>query len=132
MKLRTIVMALLITSLLLSACGSQASPKEEEMISLVEKFQIAKNEANWEKAASYLAEDVIYDVPQGTLVGRDIWLATLTKEGGGIYEDVQNRRVNGNKVIVEMIVTGPDFKSPAIAEVVVEDGKIKRYTVTAP
>jgi len=132
MKRRQIPLMFLLFVLLLSACGSQTTRNEEEMISLVEKFQIAKNEKNWEKAASYLAEDVVYDVPQGTLVGRDIWLATVIKEGGGIYEDVQNRRANGNKVIVEMIVTGPDFKSPAVAEVIVKDGKIKRYTVTAP
>jgi len=122
----------LLFVLLLSACGGQATRNDEEMISLVEKFQTATNEENWEEAASYLAEDVIYTVPQGTLVGRDVWLATVTKEGGGVFEDVQNRRVDGNKVIAEMIVTGPDFKSPAIAEVVVKDGKIQSYTVTPP
>ena len=50
----------------------------------------------------------------------------------GIYEAVQNRRVEGNTVIVEMIVTGPDFKLPATAEVVVEDGRIQRFTVIPP
>ena len=132
MKRRMISIIFLLFILLLSACGAQATRNDEEMISLVEKFQTATNEENWEEAASYMAEDVVYAVPQGTLVGRDVWLTTVTKEGGGIFEDVQNRRVDGNKVIVEMIVTGPDFKSPAVAEVIVENGKIQSYTVTPP
>jgi hypothetical protein len=131
MKRKTITLTLLILSLLLGACGSSAN-SEENMISIVDKYQSATNEGDWELAATYLAEDVVIDLPQGSVTGRDVWLAAVTKEGGGVYEDVQSRRVDGNTVIVEMIVTGPDFKSPAIAEVVVEDGKIKRYTVTPP
>jgi len=131
MKRRMIALMFLLFALLLSACSGQATRNEEEMISLVEKFQTARNEGDWDAAASYLAEDVVWETPTGTSVGRDAWLSSVGVVPG-IFEDIQNRRVDGNKVIVEMIVTGPDFESPAIAEIVVEDGKIQSYTVTPP
>jgi len=131
MKRRMIALMFLLFVLLLSACGGQSTRNDKEMISLVEKFQTARNEGNWDLAASYLAEDVVWDTPTGSVTGRNNWLDSVGVVPG-IREDVQNRRVEGNKVIVEMIVTGPDFESPAMAEVIVEDGKIQRYTVTPP
>jgi len=134
MKRITTVLLLLILAMLLAACGS-SSKADDEMITIVDKFQTARNEGNWEVAASYLAEDVVWNIPQGTLTGRDTWLATVKAEDtipSSIFEDVKNRRVEGNTVIVEMVVTGPDFQSPATAEVVVKDGKIQSYVVTAP
>ena len=130
MKRRIISLTFLTLMLLLGACGSSAN-KEVEMIAIVDKFQTARNEGNWDLAASYLAEDIVWETPTGSVTGRDNWLAS-TGTVPGIFEDVQSRRVEGNTVIVEMIVTGPDFVSPAKAEVVVEDGKIKRYTVIPP
>ena len=130
MRRKTITLTLLILSLLLGACGSSAN-SEENMITVVDKFQAARNEGNWELAASYLAEDVVWETPTGNLNGRDNWIAS-SQSGPPITEEVQSRRVEGNTVIVEMIVKGPDFESPAKAEVVVEDGKIQRYTVSAP
>jgi len=132
MKRKMLTLSVLILVLLLGACGPAAN-SDDAMIAIVEKFQTANNAGDWEKAASYLAEDVVWETPTGELSVRDIWLATVkADDGGGIIEDVQNRYVEGNKVIVEMIVTGPDFVSPAKAEVVVNDGKIQRYTVTPP
>jgi len=130
MKRKTITLLLLTLAMLLAACGS-SSNNDDEMIAIVDKFQAARNESNWDLAASYLAEDIVWETPTGNVTGRDNWLAT-TGTTPGIFEDVQNRRVEGNTVIVEMIVTGPDFQSPAIAKVVVEGGKIQSYIVTAP
>jgi len=132
MKRKTIPLTLLIFAFLLGACGP-ASDSDQAMIAVVENFQTANKAGDWEKAASYLAENVVWETPTGNVTGRDNWLAAVVKDnGGGIFEDVQNRYVKDNKVIVEMIVTGPDFQSPATAEVVVEDGKIQRYTVIPP
>lgn len=131
MKSRIVALTLVLFALLLFACSGQATSDDEELISLVEKFQTARNEGNWDLAASYLAEDVVWETPSGNSVGRDAWLSSVGIVPG-IFEDVQNSRVEGNTVFVEMIVTGPDFASPAMAEVVVEDGKIQRYTVTPP
>jgi SnoaL-like domain len=135
MKRRIMFAALLLLTGLLAACANQTGNNEEAMISIVEKFQNARNDGNWELAATYLADDVVWNIPQGSLTGRDTWLATLKAEDtvpSSIQEDVKSRRVEGNTVIVEMIVTGPDFQSPAVAEVVVQDGKIQSYIVTAP
>lgn len=130
MKRITTVLLLLILSIVLAACGSQSN-NEDEMIAIVDNFQAARNESNWDLAASYLAKDIVWETPTGNVTGRDNWLAT-TGTVPGIFEDVKSRHVEGNTVIVEMIVTGPDFQSPATAEVVVEDGKIQRYTVIPP
>lgn len=131
MKTGKSYLALLMLTLILAACGGQTGNTNDEMISVVDQFQTARNDGDWELAASFLAEDVVWETPTGNLIGRDKWLAT-TGTAPGIFEDVQGRRVEGNTVIVEMIVTGPDFVSPATAEVVVENGKITRYTVTPP
>jgi len=128
-------LALLLFTLILGACAGQTVKADDEMIAIVDKFQTARNEGNWEVAASYLADDVVWEIPQGSLMGRDTWLATVKAEDtvpSSIQEDVKSRHVEGDTVIVEMVVTGPDFKSPATAEVVIENGKIQRYTVIPP
>jgi len=132
MRSRKMYLALLLITLILDACAGQTVNPDDEMIAIVDKFQTARNEGNWEVAASYLADDVVWDIPQGSLMGRDTWLATVKAEDtvpSSIQEDVKSRRVEGDTVIVEMVVTGPDFKSPATAEVVIENGKIQRYSV---
>jgi len=128
-------LALLLFTLILGACAGQTVKADDEMIAIVDKFQTARNEGNWEVAASYLADDVVWEIPQGSLMGRDTWLATVKAEDtvpSSIQKDVKSRHVEGDTVIVEMVVTGPDFKSPATAEVVIENGKIQRYTVIPP
>jgi len=128
-------LALLLFTLILGACAGQTVKADDEMIAIVDKFQTARNEGNWEVAASYLADNVVWEIPQGSLLGRDTWLATVKAEDtvpSSIQEDVKSRHVEGDTVIVEMVVTGPDFKSPATAEVVIENGKIQRYTVIPP
>jgi len=135
MRSRKMYLALLLITLILDACAGQTVNPDDEMIAIVDKFQTARNEGNWEVAASYLADDVVWDIPQGSLMGRDTWLATVKAEDtvpSSIQEDVKSRRVEGDTVIVEMVVTGPDFKSPATAEVVIENGKIQRYSVIPP
>jgi hypothetical protein len=133
MKLKSLTTVLLfLTLVLLGACSGQ-NQSDEELVALVENFHTARNEGDWEKAATYLAEDIIWDTPTGRVEGRDAWLTASTKDnGGGIVEDIQNLHVDGETVVVEMIVTGPDFQAPAVAKVLVEDGKIQRYTVTPP
>jgi len=130
MKQKTITLILLMLALILGACGPAAN-SDEALISIVDEFQTARNEGKWEKAASYLAEDVVWETPTGSVTGRDDWLASVGAVPG-IFEEAQGHRVIGQTVFVDMIVTGPDFQSPATAEVVIEDGKIKRYTVTPP
>jgi len=128
-------LALLLFTLILGACAGHTVKADDEMIAIVDKFQTARNEGNWEVAASYLADNVVWEIPQGSLLGRDTWLATVKAEDtvpSSIQEDVKSRHVEGDTVIVEMVVTGPDFKSPATAEVVIENGKIQRYTVIPP
>jgi len=135
MRSRKMYLALLLFTLILGACAGQTVKADDEMIAIVDKFQTARNEGNWEVAASYLADDVVWEIPQGSLMGRDTWLATVKAEDtvpSSIQEDVKSRHVEGDTVIVEMVVTGPDFKSPATAEVVIENGKIQRYTVIPP
>jgi len=135
MRSRKMYLALLLFTLILGACAGQTVKADDEMIAIVDKFQTARNEGNWEVAASYLADNVVWEIPQGSLLGRDTWLATVKAEDtvpSSIQEDVKSRHVEGDTVIVEMVVTGPDFKSPATAEVVIENGKIQRYTVIPP
>lgn len=131
MKRKMITLTLIIITLLLGACSGQALSSDEEMISLVERFQTARNEGDWELAASFLAEDVVWETPTGSLTGRDNWIASV-QNGPTIIEYVKSRHVKDNLVIVEMVVEGPDFVSPATVEAVVEDGKIQRYTITPP
>jgi hypothetical protein len=116
---------------LITACSS--STANDEKMGIVEKFIALRNDKKWEEAAQYVADDLVWRTPTGRLDGREAWLSTsIEEDGGGIFEDVQNMRLDGDTVIVEMIVTGPDFISPAVAEVLVVDGKIQEFIVQAP
>lgn len=117
--------------ILITSCSNSAA--NDQKMAIVEDFITLRNDKKWEEAAQYVAEDFIWESPFGRLVGREEWLSTLIDEDGGrVYEDIQHMRVDGDMVIVEMIVTGPDFVSPAVAEVLVTNGEIQEFIVRGP
>lgn len=126
MKFIKTVIVLALLSLLLMACGGAES--SDDKITVVENYIAATNAQDWEEAATYLAEDVVFTTPTGNCTGRDTCLPGPERPD---REEPSNFTVVGNVVRWEMIVTFPDFEAPARGEAVVEDGKIISYTVIA-
>jgi hypothetical protein len=70
MKFKTVWIGLAVMALALSACGS--TDRSQEKISVVEGFLDASNNEQWNDAAGYLAEDVIFETPTGNSQGRGV------------------------------------------------------------
>ena len=113
-------------SVVLIACGGAETT--DDKIAVVEQYIAATNAKDWEEAAKYLAEDVVFTTPTGNCTGRDTCLPGLERPD---HEEPSNFSVDGNVVRWEMIVTFPGFETPARGEAVVENGKIQSYTVIA-
>ncbi len=129
---QNILRLLLITTIsaaFFTGCSDTPST-DDEMIEIVQKFQDARNEGDIDLAASYLTEDLVWSTPTESIRGREMWVANGFR--ADIFEDVKSRRVEGNVVIVEMVVSGPGFEVPARAEITLKDGKISEYRVVGP
>jgi hypothetical protein len=126
MNLIKAIFVVTLLSMMLMACGGAET--SDDKIAVVEKYITATNAQDWEEAAKYLAEDVVFTTPTGNCTGREACLPGLERPD---REEPSNFSVDGNIVRWEMIVTFPDFQTPAKGEAVVENGKIQSYSVTA-
>ncbi len=127
MKRTGVLFVLIMLGTALAACRS--AENSQEKIAVVERYIMATNEKDRDQAASYLADDVVFDTPTGRCEGVE---SCLAMGGGPIREDPSNFSVEGNTVRWEMIVTFPTFTVPALGEAIVENGKIRSYTVLEP
>lgn len=131
MKYRYVFVGLVSLALALTACGG--TDDSQQKISVVESFLAASNGQEWNDAAGYLAEDVVFTTPTGNSEGRGTWLASVQGGGPGpTRQEASNFTVDGDVVRWEMIVTFPNFQAPALGEALVLDGKIQSFSVKEP
>jgi hypothetical protein len=129
MKRVSAVFAMILLAAVLAACSRADS--SEAKIEVIKSYIAATNDQNWDEAAKYLAEDILFETPTGSCQGLETCLGDQKGPDRPDREEASNFSVDGNTVRWEMIAVFPDFQAPALGEAVVQDGKILRYTVTA-
>lgn len=131
MKTQRVFAGLTVLAVALTACAGAET--DEDKVAVVAGWLSASNDRDWETAASFLAEDVVFETPTGTSRGLDEWWAGVDSGAPGPdRQEPINFTVSEDVVRVEAIVTFSDLKFPAILEVLVSDGKIQHFSVHEP
>jgi hypothetical protein len=125
----TLILLVFILITALSACSG--SSNDTSKIDVVKSYISANNENDMEAAATYLDEKVVFKTPTGNCNGIEACLGDAISEKP-LREEPSNFKVDGNTVRWDMVVTFPDFSTPAKGEAVVENGKITVYAVLPP
>ncbi len=108
---------------------------EEKVESIMRNFVKAIEKGDAEKAVSFLTDDVVYDVPQGSFKGKSevkrllTWM-TQTMSGVKVTESGVGIIAAGNKAVyehdIEGTVEGQRVKYLALCAYEFKDGKIQR------
>lgn len=125
MKTVLILITLLVLALTIVACGSGRSSSPEE---LVHAYVESQNAQDTEKALELLAEDAIFDVPEGLYEGKDEaseWIEQAFAYGATV--SVRDFQTEGDRTVY---IAEVDIGSSVLIgqwEVVAENGKIKEF-----
>jgi len=132
MKRRMTLLVLVLIALVLSACGDGLSRSEREKIGVVQAWEAACNEGDYEAAAQYLSEDVTFITPPGgAVVGRDKWLETAQNDNNPAKFESENFQVvNEDHVTWDTVVYTDAFIAHARIQATVVDGQITYYLAT--
>ena len=132
MNRRIVLLVMLLAGLLVTACGGEEYTGEErDMLNVVQGFEAALNEQDYQKASEYLAEDVLFYTPPGGLIeGREAWLESSVDTANPVTFESENFEVYRDEVAWDTVVYSEQFVANARIRTRIEDGKIAYYQAT--